>query len=125
MPRLIDNIYAARLAALIYLDWPKWEAYKLGLLDNHGTIRRSPETPKEKAAWTYFHNLAANIKRLIDNVPGGKTKIGKLIALYAMYRESADDQALLEGFDANQWMKQSDTITEEYNLPEFRTFAQM
>lgn len=125
MLRLADNVYAARMASLIYLDWTQWEAYKLGLLTNHGDIRRPPETPKEKASWTFFHNLAANLKRLIEAVPGGKTKIGKLIALYAMYRESADDQALLEGFDASEWVGESQKLTEDYSLPEFKTYSQL
>lgn len=122
MPKLIDNIYAARMAALLYLDWSQWDAYKKGIIDRSGNQIKQAVTSAETTAWTYFHRLAANLKRLIETVPGGKSKIGKLIAAYALYKEDTDDEELLEHFDSSKWLDASTMVGESYQIPEFREY---
>jgi hypothetical protein len=125
MPKLIDNIYAARMAALLYLEWSQWDAYKLGIIDRTGKQLKEAVTPKETTAWTYFHRLAANLKRLIEVIPGGKSKIGKLVAAYALYKEDTDDQALFEGFDTTTWIDSMNFVTEEYIIPKFNDYIKL
>lgn len=125
MPKLIDNVYAARMAALLYLDWSKWEAFKKGIIDRSGNQIKEPTTPPETAAWTYFHRLAANLKRMIETVPGGKSKIGKLVAAYALFKEDTDDQTLFESFDTTQWIDAMHFMQEEFIIPKFSDYVRM
>jgi hypothetical protein len=125
MPKLIDNVYAARMAALLYLDWSQWDAYKKGVIDRHGNQLKPAESPDETKAWTYFHRLAANIKRMIETVPGGKTKIGKLVAAYALYKEDATDEEILDSFEETKWLETAEFL-ESYELPkEFKTYINL
>lgn len=123
MPKLIDNLYAARFATLLYMDWSKWDAYKQGVIDASGTVVKEPKTPSETKSWTYLHRLAANIKKLIETVPGGKSKIGKLVATYALFREDSTDEIIYETFDPNVWLSSVEMIQESYQFPEFREFV--
>ena len=108
MPKLIDNIYAVRLAVLLYRDWTTWDAYKHGIIDAKGAYLQAPKSPTQEASWTYLHRLAANLKRLIHKAPGGKSLIGKAVAHYALFKEAIDpagtdtddiDKELYERFD--------------------------
>lgn len=107
MSKVIDNIFAARMAVLLYRDWKSWEAYRLGIIDGDGTKLRDPKTPSEESSWTYLHRLATNIKKMIVKVPGGRSMIGKAVAHYALFKESVDvgtsDQELYEQFDLMFW----------------------
>lgn len=125
MPKLIDNIYAARMAALLYLDWSQWDAFKKGIIDRTGNQIKQAVTPAETTAWTYFHRLAANLKRLIETVPGGKSKIGKLVAAYALYKEDNEDQALFETFDTTPWIETMNFMTEEFMVPKFIDYIKL
>lgn len=125
MPKLIDNIYAARMASLLYLDWSQWDAFKKGIIDRNGNQIKDAKTPAETTAWTYFHRLAANLKRMIETVPGGKSKIGKLVAAYALYREDTEDQTLFETFDTTPWVDTMNFMTEEFMIPKFKEFINM
>ena len=134
MPKLIDNIYAIKLAVLLYRDWKTWDAYKLGIIDAEGNKIADPKSSTEESSWTYLHRLAANLKRLIQKAPGGKTLIGKAVAHYALFRENVGetaDEELLERFDELYWPRvigtESDHLIEgmEVKLPEFNTFIKL
>lgn len=132
MPKLIDNVYAIKLAVLLYRDWKTWDAYKLGIIDAEGNKIADPKSSTQESSWTYLHRLAANLKRLIQKAPGGKTLIGKAVAHYALFREGMEptddvDDFLLERFD-EFWTRiadeKSDHLIEgmEIKLPEFNEF---
>lgn len=100
---VVDNIYAFRLSRLLLTNWEKWDAYKLGLIDDNGErIKDKPlSTSKEKAAWNYFIRAAARIKRLIEKVPGGKNKVVQALATYKLVvsekmEPSQQEQQVLE-----------------------------
>ena len=54
------------------------DAFRLGIIDASGNILRKRSTLKtrpEKAAYTIFDTLVWNIKKLIEKLPGGRTKL--------------------------------------------------
>lgn len=140
MPKLIDNIYAIKLAVLLYRDWKTWDAYKFGIIDAEGNKIADPKTSTQEASWTYLHRLAANLKRLIQKAPGGKTLIGKAVAHYALFKESLEpeghtgpsaEEELLERFDEllvpRILGEESDHLIEDmkFQIPEFNTFIKL
>lgn len=72
--RSIDAVYALRFLRLLILSWTSTDAYKLGIVDADGKKLKSPRTPEEKSAYTLFHRLVYNIKRLIQRLPGSLTR---------------------------------------------------
>ena len=63
--------------------WKEQEAYKLGIIDNNGKVlKKSKElqTSKEKDAYTVLIRFVFNLKRLLNQVPGGKSKFGSYAA---------------------------------------------
>jgi hypothetical protein len=88
MGRGMDTYIVYKFIKLVSSPWKNWEAYRLGIIDDEGTIlKKRRKSTEEKNNFTLFHRLTRNIKRLIEKMPGGKTKIGKAVAAYFLLRE--------------------------------------
>lgn len=90
MSRAADLGYAFRFLKLLVTPWEKLEAFKLGIVDKRGrNIKKAKEleTNEEKSAYTIFHRLVFNIKRLLQMVPGGKSKFGSFAAALFLIKE--------------------------------------
>lgn len=82
-----DRIYAFRFLRLLTMSWNKTAAFKVGVIDKEGKTIKTPETKKEKDAYTYFHRIAFNVRRLIQSLPGGKSKIASYIGALFLLKE--------------------------------------
>ncbi len=85
-----DVIYAFKFLRTLTKPWNKMEAFKLGIVDKDGKVLKKAkelETPEEKSAYTIFHRLVFNVKRLIGKVPGGKSTIGSYAAALFLLKE--------------------------------------
>ena len=71
LTRAGDLLYTFRFLKLLVTPFEKTKAFELGIIDDKGNRIKSKkiETSEDKAAWTRFHRLVYNIKKLI---PGGK-----------------------------------------------------
>jgi hypothetical protein len=65
----------------------KTEAYKLGLIDEKGKRLKKAETKEEENAMGYFDRLVFNIKRLLEKVPGGSSRLGSYAAAMWLIKE--------------------------------------
>jgi hypothetical protein len=72
------------------MDWKNWDAYKQGIIDENGKRQKAVklDTDEKKSAYTPFIRLAANIKRLLSNVPGGGSKLGSFAAGLFLIKEN-------------------------------------
>ncbi len=90
LSRAGDVIYAFKFLRTLTKPWNKMEAYKLGIIDKDGKVLKKSkelETPEEKSAYTIFHRLVFNVKRLVGKVPGGKSTIGSYAAALFLIKE--------------------------------------
>ena len=96
--RLADTAYALRFLRLLTMPWEKTEAFKLGIIDKDGrrteykdavNVRRptSIDTPKEKSAYTVFHKLVFNLRRILAKIPFGKTVVARYGAALYLIKE--------------------------------------
>jgi hypothetical protein len=88
--RIVDNLAAIRLIWLLATPFEKFDAFKLGLIDANGNKLKKAETSEEKNATSMLHRLVWNLKKMIALVPGGKTRIGSLVAAYLLVREAEE-----------------------------------
>ncbi len=93
LSRTGDVIYAFKFLRTLTKPWNKMKAFELGIIDKDGKVLKKGkdlETSEEKAAYTIFHRLVFNVKRLIGKVPGGKTTIGSYAAALFLLKEHVD-----------------------------------
>lgn len=97
--RSADLFYAYRFLKLLVTPWEKTEAYELGIIDKDGkVIKTQRTTSEEKSAYTVFHRLVFNIKRLLNILPFGKTKlVAWATALFLIKEETGmSEEAILK-----------------------------
>ena len=84
-----DVYYTFRFMKLLTTPWKETDAYKLGLIDEQGKrIKSVPlDTSEKKTAYTTFHRLVYNIKRLLERLPGGSSTFASYAAALFLLRE--------------------------------------
>jgi hypothetical protein len=66
------------------------QAYKLGIIDKNGKNLKktsSLKTSEEKDAYSYLHRLVFNMKKIINKLPGGESKLKSLVAALFLVKE--------------------------------------
>ena len=102
LQRAVDVYYTFRFLRQLVTPWKETKAFKLGLVDENGKVLRKARTPEEKDAYTLFFRLVYNIKRLLNKVPFGKTKLASYAAALWLVHENTkmSQTAIYEGFKA-------------------------
>ena len=86
-----QNIFLLYFLRKLVTPCVKTDAYKLGLIDENGVRLKKIadlKTTAEKNALTRWDILVFNIKRLIEKLPLGKTKLATLATALFLLRES-------------------------------------
>lgn len=90
--KIVDAALTYALMKRLVTPFEKWPAYQHGIIDGDGKVlkpRRTLDTA-EKQTWGRFDILAANIKKIIQKVPGGSTRLGSLAAAAFLFKEGID-----------------------------------
>jgi len=91
MSRVVDNLVAYRILSLLVKPFKDTEAYKLGIVDDKGKILKKAsqlKTAQEKDAYNYLTRLVFNLKRIINKLPGGESKLRNIVAAFWLIKES-------------------------------------
>ena len=131
MGRAIDLLITYRVIKMLVTPFEKTDAYKYGIIDKNGKVLRKNKTltiAKEKDAYTILHRFVFNLKRIINFIPGGKSKLGTYAAaLGLLLKEGKDinmvelERDLYKHLSENNLLKLDDDIRESVGfdfLPE-------
>ena len=127
LSRAADLGYAFRFLKLLTTPWNKLKAYELGIVDENGkNLKKAKElkTKEEKSAYTIFHRLVFNIKRLLNKIPGGKSTLASYAAALYLIKEHTGmseekiEEIIAKALDGNletditesQWFIKGDTL---------------
>lgn len=97
-----DLFYTFRFIKLLVTKWENTDAFKLGIIDASGKPLkkvRDLNTSAEKSAYTLFHRLVYNIKRIVNKVPlVGKTSLASWAAALWLIKEETgmSEQAIVK-----------------------------
>lgn len=90
MSRIVDNLVAYKILSMLVTSFEDTTAYKLGIIDKTGKNLKkasSLKTSEEKDAYSYLHRLVFNMKKIINKLPGGESKLKSLIAALFLVKE--------------------------------------
>lgn len=121
MGRAIDSLIVFRFLKLLVTPFKDTKAYELGIIDERGkNLRKARKlnTEEEREAYTILHRLVFNIKKLIEKVPGGKTKLGSYAAALFLIKEHVKEK--IEDWDMleKEFYKYIKDNVEPYDLDE-------
>jgi len=115
--RIADLFYAFRFLRLLTMPWKKTAAYKTGMIDDNGKRLRDEKnkrikatTPKQKSAYTVFHRLVFNLKRLLGKISFGRSTIASYAAALFLIKEhtgmsEGQIKKIMDQVDMNDWDK--------------------
>jgi len=123
MGRAIDTLIVFRVIKLLVTPFKETKAYELGIIDELGNNLRKAKTlstGEEKDSYTLLHRFVFNIKKLIEKVPGGKSRLGTYASALFLIKEhlkdKIEDEELLEK-EFYKYLKDNDLV-EPYSLEE-------
>tara|TARA_Y100001938_G_C7900348_1_gene334329 strand:+ start:130 stop:711 length:582 start_codon:yes stop_codon:yes gene_type:complete len=85
-----DTAYAFRFLKLFVTPFDKTVAFELGIIDEKGkNLRKYRDLGKreEKAAYTPFHRLVFNLKKILALAPGGRSRLASYAAALYLLKE--------------------------------------
>jgi hypothetical protein len=99
-----DAVYAFRFLKLLTTPWEKTDAYKYGVIDDKGNLLlkgRERKDSRQKDAYTVFHRLVFNLKRILQKLPLGQTRLATYAAALYLIKENTglDDKHLEKVLD--------------------------
>ena len=87
--RLVDLYMAYKFIRLLVTKWENLDAFKFGIIDKDGTRIKTKQikTSQEKASYGPFTRLVLNLKRLLNKIPFGKTKLASFATALFLLKE--------------------------------------
>jgi hypothetical protein len=99
---LVDLYLVYRILRLFTTPFGEWEAYKTGVIDDEGNIVVPSEkrTPAQDDSFTKFDLLILKLKRVLEKLPFGKTKLASYAAALFLLKEEKNikEETLEEQF---------------------------
>lgn len=90
MSRIVDNLIAYRVLSMMVQNFEDTKAYKLGIIDAKGKNLKKAnalKTTEEKDAYSYLNRLVFNMKKIINKLPGGESKLKSMVAALFLVKE--------------------------------------
>ena len=99
---VVDTVIVFRILKMMTRKWNEMDAHKFGLIDDNGKRIKSkkPKTSEEKNSFTLLHRLVFNLKRVLELLPFGRTRLASYAASLALLKEhfEIDGKYLEESF---------------------------
>ena len=87
-----DLFYTFRFVKMLTTPFDETDAFKLGIIDKDGKRIRNKkiESSEEKDAYSTFMRLVFNVKRMLEKLPGGKSRLASYAAALFLLKEKYD-----------------------------------
>ncbi len=102
MANLVDLYLVYRILRLFTTPFAEWDAYKSGVIDAEGNIivDSDKRTPAQDDSFTKFDLLILKLKRVLEKLPFGKTRLASYAAALFLLKEEKNikEETLKEQF---------------------------
>ena len=99
---VVDTVIVFRILKMMTRKWSEMDVYMFGLIDDNGKRikTKKPKTSEEKNSFTLLHRLVFNLKRVLELLPFGRTRLASYAASLALLKEhfEIDGKYLEESF---------------------------
>jgi hypothetical protein len=112
---VFDAVVTYQFLKLVSQPFNEWKAYELGIIDEDGNTlrkRRSLKTLAEKNAFTSFHVVIRNLKRIIEKTQFGRSKLVSFAAALFLIKE---DRENIKEYSVEELTEQLNRIVEQNN----------
>jgi len=102
-----DLLLAYNFIKRLITPFDETDAFKLGIIDERGKKIKDPKTKEEELSFSTFNKLIFNIIKIIERLPGGKSKLASygaalfLIKEHANPKEEYTDEEIMQALEEN------------------------
>jgi hypothetical protein len=102
-----DLLLAYNFIKRLITPFDETDAFKLGIIDERGKKIKDPKTKEEELSFSTFNKLIFNIKKIIERLPGGKSKLASygaalfLIKEHTNPKEEYTDEEIMQALEEN------------------------
>lgn len=92
MTKLLDLYVVYRVLRKLTTPFKEWDAFKYGIIDAEGNVIKKPEdrkTQEERDSFTVLDVLVAKLKKVLEKLPFGKTKLASYAAALFLIKEQS------------------------------------
>ncbi len=109
---VVDTVIVFRILKMLTRKWEEMDAFKFGLIDANGKRIKGvkPKGSEQKNSFTLLHRLVFNLKRVLELLPFGRTRLASYAASLALLKEhfNIDGEPLERHF--YQYLKENDMV---------------
>lgn len=117
---VVDLFMVYQFIRRLATPFKEWKAYEYGIIDERGNIlkkRKDLTTIREKDAFGMFDVMILKLKRLIEKVPGGKTRLASYAAALYLVKEGKQfDENMSDDLLEERFIKHFNELKEQNNL---------
>ena len=96
------NLYFIyKFLRILTTPWESTDAFKLGIVNEKGKIlkkHRKLKLDKEKEAYTLMHRLVWKLKRLMEKIPFGKSRLASYAAALWLIKEEKSFHGMMKNY---------------------------
>lgn len=102
-----DLLLAYNFLKRLVTPFDETDAFRLGIIDERGKKIADPKTSEEELAFSAFNRLVFNIKKIVERLPGGKSKLASYGAALFLLKESENtkdfytEQEIMQALEEN------------------------
>lgn len=120
---IVDLFLVYQFVKRLATPFVEWDAYKLGIIDEDGNQlkkRKDFRLRTEKEAFGTFDIMVMKLKRLLEKIPGGKSRIGSYAAALYLIKENEEirgysDDMLTEEFLEDKLLSYIDIVEDMHS----------
>ena len=88
----VDLFITYKFVKLLVTPWKKTDAFDAGVIDDKGKllVKVADQTSAQKKTYTIFERLVFNIKRILEKIPFGSSRIKSYAAALYLLKEETD-----------------------------------
>lgn len=90
---IVDLFLVYQFIKRLATPFKEWDAYKTGIIDEKGNLLKKTKdltTREEKDSWGKFDLMILKLKKLLEKIPGGNTRLGSYAAALWLIKEGKD-----------------------------------
>ena len=99
MASAVDTFITYQFIKILTTKWEDMPAYKHGIIDEKGKLLKKYRTLKtndEKNSYTIFHRVVWNLKRILEKLPFGRTRLASYAAGLFLLKEKVHPEHELQ-----------------------------
>ena len=107
---IVDLFMVYQFLRRLATPFNEWKAFKLGIIDERGNIlikKKDFTRVEQRDAFGIFDTMILKLKRLLEKVPGGKSRIASYAAALYLIKESKNFNENTEEEEIEQFLNEN------------------